>query len=169
PTLAVIGADGLPPVQNAGNVLLPEIALRLSLRLAPTSDAAAAVDLVKRTLEYDPPYGARVVFEPGAAMNGWNAPPFAPWLADAVQQASQALFGKPAVYVGCGGSIPFLGMLSERFPQTQFLVTGVLGPQSNAHGPNEFLHVDYATRLTSLVARVLDRHAARGAGGESNA
>ena len=158
-TLAVIGADGLPAIQTAGNVLLPEIALKLSLRLPPTVDAASAATLVREILERDPPYGARVSFEPGAAMSGWHAPPFADWLEASMQRASQAVFGQPAVHAGCGGSIPFMGMLGAQFPKTQFLITGVLGPQSNAHGPNEFLHLAYAEKLTAAVTHVLADHA----------
>jgi acetylornithine deacetylase/succinyl-diaminopimelate desuccinylase-like protein len=158
-TLAVTGADGLPAIQTAGNVLLPEITLKLSLRLPPTVDAASAATLVRDILERDPPYGASVSFEPGAAMSGWNAPPFADWLEASMQRASQAVFGQPAVHAGCGGSIPFMGMLGAQFPKTQFLITGVLGPQSNAHGPNEFLHLAYAEKLTALVTRVLADHA----------
>ncbi len=161
-TLAVTGADGLPPTASAGNVMLPEVALKLSLRLPPTCDAQRAVRAVRAALTRDPPHGAEVHFEADAASPGWNAPPFAPWLEQALQEASQQIFAREAVHVGSGGTIPFMGMLGQRFPQTQFLVTGVLGPQSNAHGPNEFLHVDYARRLTACVALVLAAHAARG-------
>ncbi len=161
-TLAVTGADGLPPTASAGNVLLPEITLKLSLRLPPTTDAARAAATVKQLLEYAPPYGAEVTFEAGSAMRGWNAPSFAPWLEASMQQASREVYGGDAVHAGCGGSIPFMGMLGERFPNTQFLITGVLGPQSNAHGPNEFLHIDYAMRLTRCVARVLADHGGSG-------
>jgi acetylornithine deacetylase/succinyl-diaminopimelate desuccinylase-like protein len=160
-TLAVTGADGLPAVQSAGNVLLPEIALKLSLRLPPTCDAATAERAVKTTLERDPPYGAQVRFESGGATGGWNAPAVAPWLEQSMARASREIFAREAVYIGVGGTIPFMGMLGERFPQTQFFVTGVLGPQSNAHGPNEFLHIDYTRRLTACVALVLADHAGR--------
>ena len=160
-TLAVTGADGLPPVQTAGNVLLPQIALKLSLRLPPTCDAQRAEAVVKRTLERDPPYGAQVEFESEGSTAGWNAPPFAPWLESSITRASREIFNADAVHVGCGGTIPFMGMLGERFPQTQFFITGVLGPHANAHGPNEFLHIDYARRLTACVALVLADFAAR--------
>lgn len=160
-TLAVTGADGLPPVRNAGNVLLPEITLKLSLRLPPTADPARASAAVKALLERDPPYGAQVTFQVGAGSAGWNAPQFAPWLEESISAASRRVYGKDAVSVGSGGTIPFMGMLGEQFPSTQFFVTGVLGPHSNAHGPNEFLHIDYATRLTGCVALVLADHAKR--------
>jgi acetylornithine deacetylase/succinyl-diaminopimelate desuccinylase-like protein len=161
PTLTITGAEGLPALGNAGNTLLPRLALKLSLRLPPTLDAALAAARVKAALERDPPYRARVSFEVDSSLAGWDAPALAPWLDRATQEASQAFFGRPALAMGTGGSIPFIGMLAARYPQTQFLVTGVLGPQSNAHGPNEFLHLDCVRRVTGCVAAVLERHARR--------
>jgi acetylornithine deacetylase/succinyl-diaminopimelate desuccinylase-like protein len=158
-TLAVTGADGLPSVISAGNVLLPELAVKLSLRLPPTCDATRAQRAVREALEREPPYGAQVSFEEPAANGGWNAPAFAPWLEESIACASRAVFGETAVNIGCGGTIPFMGMLGERFPRTQFFITGVLGPHANAHGPNEFLHIDYARKLTACVSLVLADHA----------
>jgi acetylornithine deacetylase/succinyl-diaminopimelate desuccinylase-like protein len=161
PSLAITGADGLPAVKDGGNVLLPSVAVKLSIRLAPTADPAAAGAAIKRILEEDPPYGARVRFESGMGGAGWDAPPTAAWLTEAMQSASKAVFGRDAICLGTGGGIPFIDMLAKRFPQTQFLVTGVLGPNSNAHGPNEFLHLDYARKLTVCVASVLADHRRR--------
>jgi acetylornithine deacetylase/succinyl-diaminopimelate desuccinylase-like protein len=161
PALSITGADGLPALANAGNVMRPFTRLRLSLRVPPRLDAAQATAQLKLLLEKDPPYGAKVSFEGGGA-NGWDAPPLAPWLADALEAASQRYFGKPAMYLGEGGSIPFMSILGERFPNAQFCVTGVLGPASNAHGPNEFLHLPTARKLTLSVADVLAAHAKRG-------
>ncbi len=158
-TLAVTGADGLPPVESAGNVLLPEISFKLSLRLPPTTDAARATSALRAALERDPPYGAQVKFESAGGTGGWNAPAFAPWLEESITRASREIYGRDAVHIGCGGSIPFMGMLGARFPRTQFFITGVLGPHANAHGPNEFLHIDYAKKLTSCVSLVLADHA----------
>jgi acetylornithine deacetylase/succinyl-diaminopimelate desuccinylase-like protein len=158
-TLAVTGADGLPPVGSAGNVLLPELAVKLSLRLPPTCDAVRAERAVREALEREPPYGAQVSFEDVSNTGGWNAPAFAPWLEQSISQASRTVFDRPAVHIGCGGTIPFMGMLGERFPRTQFFITGVLGPHANAHGPNEFLHIDYARKLTACVSLVLADHA----------
>jgi acetylornithine deacetylase/succinyl-diaminopimelate desuccinylase-like protein len=162
PFLSVVGANGLPPIANAGNVLRPYTELKLSLRIPPLIDGAQATSDLKRILEADPPYGAQVRFESDQGASGWNAPASAPWLLEAAQGASQAVFGKPAAMVGEGGTIPFMGMLGKHYPQAQFLITGVLGPHSNAHGPNEFLHVAYAKRLTACVALVLAAHATRG-------
>ncbi len=161
PQLAVTGIDGLPSPGDAGNVLLPYTAAKLSLRLPPTLNAAGAGALVKRLLEQDPPYGARVGFAPQAASAGWNAPALSPWLEASLARASAEAFGAAPAYMGEGGSIPFMAMLGERFPQAQFVVTGVLGPHSNAHGPNEFLHIPTGRRITQVIAAVLADHHAR--------
>jgi acetylornithine deacetylase/succinyl-diaminopimelate desuccinylase-like protein len=160
PTLSVTGAGGIPPIENAGNVLRPVTKLKLSLRIPPTCDAAAATAKLKQVLEADPPYGARVTFEPDQGANGWNAPETVPWLRTAIDEASRHYFGREAAYKGEGGSIPFMAMLCERFPQAQYLITGVLGPGANAHGPNEFLHIPTVKKLTCCVAQVLAEHAA---------
>ena len=159
PFLSVVGADGLPAIKDAGNVLRPRTALKLSLCIPPLLDGKSAVRELKRILEADPPHGAKVTFSSDQSATGWNAPATAPWLEAAVNEASQAHFGKPAAMMGEGGTIPFMAMLGERFAQAQFLITGVLGPHSNAHGPNEFLHIEYAKKLTCCVAHVLAAHA----------
>jgi acetylornithine deacetylase/succinyl-diaminopimelate desuccinylase-like protein len=153
--LAVTGADGLPPTGSAGNVQRPFTTLKLSLRLPPLVDGPAAGKTFRELLEADPPYNARVKFDCDSAATGWNAPAIAPWLSAALDAASQANFGKPAAYMGEGGTIPFMGMLGVKFPQAQMLVTGVLGPKSNAHGPNEFLHVPFAKKVTVATAMVV--------------
>jgi acetylornithine deacetylase/succinyl-diaminopimelate desuccinylase-like protein len=158
PMLSVTGADGMPPLSNAGNVLRPFTAVKLSLRLPPTLNPKLASDLLKRELTRDPPYGATVEFEVEKASTGWNAPALAPWLEQAIDQASQEFFGAPAMYMGEGGTIPFMGMLGEKFPGAQFMITGVLGPHSNAHGPNEFLHIPTGKRVTAAVAKVISEH-----------
>ncbi|MCB8746242.1 M20/M25/M40 family metallo-hydrolase [Rhodoferax sp. U2-2l] len=155
PTLSVTGAEGLPDLQNAGNVLRPYTAFKLSLRLPPLVDAAKAVADLKTLLEDNAPYQAKVTFERAAGATGWNAPSSAPWFEAAVNTASQSCFGAPCGYIGQGGTIPLMNMLSTGFPKAQMMVCGVLGPKSNAHGPNEFLHVPYAKRLTAAVAQVL--------------
>ena len=159
PTLTVTGQDGLPTIASGGNVLRAGTQAKLSFRLPPTCDSAAAAQELVRVLEADPPHGARVSFEVQDSCDGWDAPPLAPWLEASMDAASQATFGRPACAMGEGGTIPFMGMLGERFPKAQFLITGVLGPGSNAHGPNEFLDVPTGKKLTSCVARVLVDHA----------
>ena len=158
PQLEITGAAGLPSLDQAGNVLRPLTAVQLSLRLPPTVDPDRAMACVKALLEKDPPYGATVRFEPSLGASGWNAPALAPWLEQSLKRASQEFFGREACYMGEGGTIPFMGMLGEQFPHAQFMITGVLGPHSNAHGPNEFLELSTGVKLTCCVARVLADH-----------
>lgn len=161
PGLAITGADGWPPIGNAGNVLRPFTRLKLSIRVPPRVDAKAAAEAVKRALESDPPYGAKVSFSAVGSSAGWDAPELEPWLERCLDAGSRRHFGKPAMYMGEGGTIPFMYMLGEKFPRAQFCITGVLGPGSNAHGPNEFLHLPTARKLTLCVAEVLAGHAMR--------
>jgi acetylornithine deacetylase/succinyl-diaminopimelate desuccinylase-like protein len=155
PTLSVTGVEGMPELSNAGNVLRPYTAFKLSLRLPPLVEAAPAVAKLKALLEDNAPYQARVTFEKAAGATGWNAPTTAPWLESALDSASNAHFGASCGYIGQGGTIPLMNMLSLGFPKAQMMVCGVLGPKSNAHGPNEFLHVPYAKKLTAAVAQVI--------------
>jgi acetylornithine deacetylase/succinyl-diaminopimelate desuccinylase-like protein len=161
PHMAVIGAGGLPKGANAGNVLRPYTALTLSFRLPPTVDPERAAKALEAVLTADPPYGAKVTWTAHDNGAGWAAPPMEPWLATALDEASTAAFGKQAGFLGIGGTIPFMAMLGEQFPAAQFVITGVLGPGSNAHGPNEFLHLPTAERVSSCVASVLAAHARR--------
>ncbi len=165
PALSVTGIGGMPALDSAGNVLRPHTAVKLSLRVPPTLDAKAGGEFVKRLLEADPPYGAKVTFELEKAGSGWDSPALAPWLEHSVEHASSTYFGAPVAFNGEGGSIPFMGMLGEKYPGAQFLITGVLGPHSNAHGPNEFLHIPTGKRVSQCVAQVLaDHHVASGKG-----
>jgi acetylornithine deacetylase/succinyl-diaminopimelate desuccinylase-like protein len=161
PALEITGAEGLPNFGNAGNTLRPITSLRLSLRLPPGVKAEVAQRQTTELLTRDVPYGARARFEVDKASEGWSTPPPAPWLDAAVMESSRTYFGKPAVYFGEGGTIPFMTMLGEKFPAAQFLITGLLGPESNAHGPNEFLHIPTAQKLTCCVADTIRRHALR--------
>lgn len=167
PALSVTGVDGIPPLASAGNVLRPYTSVKLSLRLPPTLDGKQAGDLLQDILLRDPPYGADVSLDLEKASSGWNAPAQSPWLTQAIEASSQAAFGKPAMYMGEGGSIPFMGMLGEKFPGAQFMITGVLGPHSNAHGPNEFLHIPMGKKVTSCVAHVIAAHHAASVRGET--
>jgi len=163
PALSVVGVDGIPSLDMGGNVLRPTTAVSLSIRIPPTCDSTAALAALERALTDDPPYGARVTFTRTKHADGWNAPSFAPWLEDALRDASRATFGDEAGAFGEGGTIPFMGMLSAMFPDAQFVITGALGPGSNAHGPDEFLHLPTARRLTSTLALLLDAHVHRAA------
>jgi acetylornithine deacetylase/succinyl-diaminopimelate desuccinylase-like protein len=165
PALEIIGVDGVPPVADAGNVFRSRLSVKLSLRLPPTADTWSVGEEMKAVLEADPPYGARVRLRDGARGPGWESPAFTPWLADAAAAASARHWGRPVASCGVGGTIPFMGMLGEQMPNAQFLLVGVLGPESNAHGPNEFLHLPTVRRVTSTVADVLQAHAAWCSGG----
>jgi acetylornithine deacetylase/succinyl-diaminopimelate desuccinylase-like protein len=170
PQLAVTGIQGLPEKpESAGNVMLPYTRFKISLRLPPTLDAEKASAALVRELTADPPYDAVVTVSDIDLGDGWAAPPPAPWLAKASAEASIRFFrtkpgdtSKEALYVGIGGSITFMGLLGEMFPEAQFMITGVLGPHSNAHGPNEFLDLPYARKVTMCVAHVLAAHYAAG-------
>lgn len=155
PTLSVTGCEGLPALQDAGNVLRPQTAFKLSLRLPPLVDAQAVMDSLQVLLEDNAPFHARVSFEPGVAASGWNAPRSQPWFDQVLEAASRAHFGAGCGHLGHGGGIPVMTMLTDAFPSAQMLVCGVLGPKSNPHGPNEFLHIPYAKRLTAVVAEVI--------------
>ena len=161
PALSYTGIEGLPALGDAGNVLRPYTSLKLSMRLPPTLDGEEASASIKATLEADPPCGATVSFETDQAASGWNAPEVAPWLHNSLQKASMETYGKDVMYMGEGGTIPFMAMLGDFYPEAQFMITGVLGPQSNAHGPNEFLHIPFARRLTTCVAQVIADHCER--------
>jgi acetylornithine deacetylase/succinyl-diaminopimelate desuccinylase-like protein len=161
PQLAVIGADGLTPSADAGNVLLPYTTLKLSFRWPPTLNANKAIEAVEKMLTKKPPYNAQVEVKFDRGGTGWNSPALAPWLEASVARASQTAFGKPVVHMGEGGTIPFMGMLGEKFPETQFVITGVLGPHSNAHGPNEFLHIPTGKKVTMAIAQIVADHFTR--------
>jgi len=159
PSLATVGLSGAPDVGNAGNTLRPSSSAKLVFRLPPTLDAEHAADVLKTELERDPPYGAHVTFALETPQTGWCAPDFLPWLDRSLNTASQRFFGRPAMYMGMGGTIPFMKMLGDRFPGVQFVVTGVLGPKSNAHGPNEFLELATGKRITACMVQVIADHA----------
>jgi len=158
PTVSYIGVGGVPSLDAAGNVLRTDTSLKLSVRLPPGVAPQAAQEALKHVLEKDPPYGAKVTFTVDKAGAGWESPELVPWLSAAVDEASKVYFQKPACYTGEGGSIPFMGMLGAMYPKAQFVITGVLGPKSNAHGPNEFLHIEMFKKVTASVAFILAAH-----------
>ena len=155
PALSIVGAEGLPPASNAGNVLRPFTSLKISIRIPPMVDPIEAGKAIERVLTQNQPYGAKISLELNEAAAGWNAPKTADWLNDSMQKASETFFQQPACSISEGGTIPFMAMLGNKFPETQFMITGVLGPGSNAHGPNEFLHIPYGKKLTACVAGIL--------------
>jgi acetylornithine deacetylase/succinyl-diaminopimelate desuccinylase-like protein len=156
PQLEVIGMDGVPPLAEAGNVMRPHVAAKLSIRIPPGVSEKAVARLLAHSLEAHPPYGVPAKLQINQMDSGWNAPPIAQWLREVLDEASTESFGAPAGYIGEGGGIPFVGLFGERYPDAQFVVTGVLGPGANAHGPNEFLHIPTAKKVTSVVCRILE-------------
>ena len=158
PTLSYLGASGLPEINDAGNVLRPFTSIKLSMRLPPTCSSKIVSKKLKELLLNDPPNGAKISFEIDWSVDGWMAPEISPWLEKALDEASENYFNKPTVHIGEGWSIPIMGMLGEKFPEAQFLITGVLGPGSNAHGPNEFLHIPAAKKITCCVAEIIAKH-----------
>lgn len=158
PQLTIIGADGLPSIPDAGNVMRPKTVLKLSMRLPPTVCPEAAGEALNKALTERSPYDARVTLTLRDGAKGWAAPSMAPWLTKAVHDASMMFYQNPVVYRGEGGTIPFMGMLGKQFPNAQFVITGVLGPHSNAHGPNEFLHLDMVKKLTACVSYIIHQH-----------
>ena len=158
PTLSVVGSGGIPSIQNGGNVLRPYTELKLSFRLPPTVNCNIAMDAVDKVLNNDPPNNASVTIDWDEPANGWNAPKLSEWLENAIEDASQSFYSKAAMAMGEGGTIPFMAMLGEQFPAAQFVVTGVLGPNSNAHGPNEFIHIPFAKKLSASIAFILNRY-----------
>ena len=151
--LEVTGADGLPTPRDGGNVLRPSTTLKFSLRLPPDVDAQAATDALISAIRSDE--GAHITIDLEAAAQGWVAPPLSPGVAATLSAVSKERFGHAPGFVGEGGSIPFLADLQKGFPGTQFVATGVLGPHSNAHGPNESLHIPMAKAVTQAVAALL--------------
>ena len=156
PALSVVGANGLPPSENAGNVLRPYTKLQLSIRIPPMVDPVLAHNAIVKHLTEDVPYNATVVIETEEATAGWSAPKTSGWLAKAIEKASLNHFEERDCSMSEGGTIPFMAMLGEKYPEAQFVITGVLGPNSNAHGPNEFLHIPYAKKLTCCIASIIN-------------
>jgi acetylornithine deacetylase/succinyl-diaminopimelate desuccinylase-like protein len=160
PTLSIVGMGGIPEPEIAGNVLRPFTTAVLSFRLPPTVDAERAADAVVATLTSNVPSSAEVTIKTIAA-DGWMTPPLAPWLRDALEVASHEAFGRAPGYTGEGGTIPFLASLGKRYPAVQFVATGVLGPQSNAHAIDEMLDLPMAVGVTNCVSTVLGAFAAQ--------
>lgn len=165
-SMTVIGYDTLPTCEKAGNVIREKATMKVSFRLPPTADPNKVAEEIKSTFEADPPYGVKVTVDPPFVMGGWVPPvPLAPWLDEACQSASETIFKKKYIALGCGGSIPFMGMLGNLFPNAQFVICGLLGPESSAHGPDEFLHINYGKGLTSCITRIIAEHSSARAKG----
>ena len=155
PTLSIIGADGIPSVQDAGNVLRTNTDLKLSFRIPPGVDSESAIARAKVILEEDPPYGAEVTFTPDSCADGFHAPPLDGPISEAIQEASMELTGLPPLATWTGGTIPFMSMMQGKYPEAMFLCTGTSGPGNNAHGPDEKLHIPSSKRLTVALSATI--------------
>ena len=155
PTLSIIGADGIPSVQDAGNVLRTNTDLKLSFRIPPGVDSESAIARAKAILEEDPPYGAEVTFTPDSCADGFHAPPLDGPISEAIQEASMELTGLPPLATWTGGTIPFMAMMQGKYPEAMFLCTGTSGPGNNAHGPDEKLHIPSSKRLTVALSATI--------------
>ena len=151
--LEVTGMDGVPAVRDGGNVLRPFTTAKISVRLPPDVDAQTAADALISALATGE--GAHITIDLEGVADGWVAPPLDAHNTAALERVSRSEFGQPVGFHGEGGTIPFLADLRRSFPHTQFVATGVLGPHSNAHGPNEFLHIPMAKAVTAAVAELL--------------
>ena len=159
PTLCVTGVEGIPPCGTAGNVLRPSTTFKLSIRLPPTVCSEFAVEKLKEVLLKNPPYHAAVEIVKSSHGSGFAVSPLDDWMTAALNRGSNATFGSDTLYFGEGGSIPFMGMLGEMFPQAKFVVTGVLGPNSNAHSANEFLHIPFMKKILTCLGVLIAAHA----------
>ena len=153
--LSVTGADGLPPINMAGNVVRSETGVRLSMRLSPTMDPKKALEVMTEKLTKDVPYNAKVTLKNSNGGQGWCMKVLEPWLDESIKKAGADFWDKEAGSYGMGGSIPFLSELEGLYPKTQIVAFGVLGPNANAHGPNEMINLTYAKKLTCALSHVL--------------
>lgn len=155
PTLVVVGASGLPAHDTAGNVLRPNTSFRLSMRLPPTYDPNVAMERLNEIVTKDPPFNAKITTSRKNPGPGWNNKQFSQKLHDSLNTSSQKLWGKEYFSFGEGGSIPFIKLLADSFPECEIIVCGVLGPNSNAHSCNEALNIGYCKNITSTITHTL--------------
>jgi len=159
PAIAVIGIDA-PSVAAASNTLVPVARAKVSMRIAPGDDAAAACDALAAHLTAHAPWGAQVSVQPGALASPFTAPVGGRAYTCARSALGEA-WGTPAVDAGAGGSIPFVTAYAGLFPDAEILITGVEDPGTRAHGSNESLHLatfERACLAEALLLRNLARH-----------
>jgi len=152
PTVVVTGMTGFPAAEGAGNVLRAKTKAKISIRLPPTFDHKESEKIIADILTKDPPYNSKITVKIINSGNGWAAKDLHPALKKSFSASSQFLFGRDYFNCGEGGSIPFISELAELFPKCEILVTGVLGPGSNAHCLNECLNLDYTTKMIVALA-----------------
>ena len=160
PAIAVIGFDA-PPVAGAYNVITPRASVKLSVRVAPGQDPAAATAALQEHLRAHAPFGARVSFRDGEEGRPFQAPRDSAGMR-AARWAMGASWGTPPVDIGIGGSIPFISDLLDVYPDAAILVTGVEDPDSRAHGADESVHLGELERVVLAEALLLEVLAPRG-------
>lgn len=140
---------------------MPELTAKLSIRLPPTAASEQAARKCKQLCESNPPYNAPVSFDIIVHADGWWCEEFPDWLTAAADDASLKHFGIPSAPIAVGGGIPFIKPLADAFPAAPIFVAGLIGPEANAHGPNESLDIPACKQLTACLADILEATAAR--------
>jgi len=154
--MAITGAAGLPAIQTAGNVCRPSTSMRLSIRLPPKVNPDDAYTAVTKLLTTDVPYNAKVTCTSQGKGQGWCMGELSPWLEEGIMKAGAQFWdGKKAGSYGMGGSIPFLAELGKMYPDCQIIAFGLIGPQTNAHAPNECINLPFAKKLTCALSHVM--------------
>ncbi|HEY8805966.1 MAG TPA: dipeptidase [Candidatus Limnocylindria bacterium] len=162
PSISIIGLDATP-VKEASNTLWPVATARLSMRVPPGQDAKAAQDALVKHLEAHAPWGAELKITRGPTGEAFTGTTSGPAYA-ALKDALGAAWGREAIDIGQGGSIPFLFDFARTFPGAALLVTGVEDPESNAHSENESLHLAEFENVCVAEATFLGLFGATGRG-----
>lgn len=157
PSLTIIGIDGIPSIQNAGNVIQGSVSLRLSFRIPPGIDIDNALQSINDCFTQNIPYGCSVTWNSLEYLPGWCAPSHSVKYEKLFHDAGEQVFEEKTLACGQGASIGFIPKFEKLFPKTEIILIGVLGPQSNAHSPNEALNVLYTQKLIETIAIVLSK------------
>jgi acetylornithine deacetylase/succinyl-diaminopimelate desuccinylase-like protein len=156
PQLSITGIDGLPSCSTAGNVLLPYTQVCCSLRIPPSKNSKEAKEQIENFFsKVKVPHNAKFSYNVYKSGTGFECPSYSKSVLEVINKAGNETFDKPVLYYGEGGSIPFLNDIKNVFPKAQFIVTGVLGPESNAHGPDEMLHLGFLENLVVTMGKIL--------------
>jgi acetylornithine deacetylase/succinyl-diaminopimelate desuccinylase-like protein len=153
PAITVIGIDA-QSVAVSSNTLLPRAKAKISLRIAPGEEPEQALELLRKHLLENVPFGAELSFLDVELGRSFSADSTG-WAAEAATKALSAAWGSESVNIGIGGSIPFIAELTEVFPKAQILVTGVEDSDSRAHSPNESVHLEMLKKAMVAEALVL--------------
>lgn len=154
PALALTALEGMP-LATAANQLMAEARARVGVRVAPGQDARRVATCVEDHLRRDPPLGVTVETRVAAAVDGWKTRPVGPAF-DAARRALAAGYGREAVAIGCGATIPFVGPFAQVLGGVPALLLGLEDPPCNAHGENESLDLADFSRAAHGAAHLLD-------------